>query len=175
MKEEWKETKEHYLVSNFGRVKNKYWKILKPIKKENGYYRVYLKSKWYPIHRLVAEAFIPNPDNKPQVNHIDGNKKNNNVNNLEWCTAGENIKHAYKTNLRSAKGENNTQAKLSEEQIKEIRFLYVKGKHCEFNSRGLAKKYNVNPKTILDIVNKKNWKDIIWKGFYVNVRKSFWK
>lgn len=55
------------------------------------------------------------------------------------CTAGENMKHAYKTNLRSAKGENNTQAKLSEEQIKEIRSLYVKGKHCEFNSRGLAK------------------------------------
>ena len=150
-------------VSNLGNVKSND-KLLK-FDICSGYCRVHFSHKGINykelVHRLIAKAFIPNPDNKLQVNHIDGNKKNNNVNNLEWCTAGENIKHAYKTNLRSAKGENNTQAKLSEEQIKEIRSLYVKGKHCEFNSRGLAKKYNVNPKTILDIVNKKNWKDII--------------
>ena len=101
MKEEWKEIKEHYLVSNFGRVKNKYGKILKPIKKENGYYRVYLKSKWYPIHRLVAEAFIPNPDKLPEINHIDLNKSNNNVNNLEWCSRKYNVNYGDRIPLKS--------------------------------------------------------------------------
>lgn len=76
-------------------------RILKPYSNENGYMKVNLydingKCKKKYIHRLVAEAFIPNPANKPNVNHIDCNVKNNNVNNLEWCTQSENILHASK-------------------------------------------------------------------------------
>ena len=78
-------------------------RILSPIMQSNGYWVVGLgfmgKRKIKSIHRLVAEAFIENPDNKPQVNHIDGNKGNNNASNLEWATPSENTKHAYKTAL----------------------------------------------------------------------------
>lgn len=77
---------------------------MKPyINKHNGYVYIFLmkdnKSKNFRLHRLVAEAFIPNPENKLQVNHKDGNKLNNNINNLEWCNQSENEKHAYNKGL----------------------------------------------------------------------------
>ena len=97
MKEIWKDIKEyegHYQVSNLSRVKSiKFGKerILKPVTDRHGYSIVGLwknnKQKTYKVHRLVAEAFIPNPYNLPQVNHKDENPLNNNVNNLEWCNS----------------------------------------------------------------------------------------
>lgn len=109
MEELWKDIEGFeglYQVSNLGNVKSlKRNIILKPgvvayrKTKESGYYIVNLKSKPFYIHRLVAEAFIPNSENKPQINHIDCNKRNNNVKNLEWVTREENIQHAYKNNL----------------------------------------------------------------------------
>lgn len=71
--------------------------------KRNGYCELSLhkdgKEKRYKVHRLVAEAFLPNPDNLPEVNHIDGNKENNNVKNLEWCTSKQNKEHGWNTGL----------------------------------------------------------------------------
>lgn len=90
-----------YFVSDDGKVfSEKYGRRCELKQSEHkGYRRVALstnnKRQGYPVHRLVAEAFIPNPEDKPFVNHLDGNKRNNAVSNLRWCTASENQKHAY--------------------------------------------------------------------------------
>lgn len=105
--EEWKAIDGYenlYLISNTGKVYSERTKrILKENYKEDRYYRVRLSRNGIQtkkrIHRLVAEAFIPNPLNKPFVNHIDGNRRNNHVDNLEWCTHSENMNHAVENNL----------------------------------------------------------------------------
>ena len=111
MKEEWRPIKGYeglYKVSNMGRVKSLYYgkeRILKTRNGLHGYKHVILSKqatkKTSRVHRLVAEAFIPNPMNLPVVNHLDGNKHNNCVFNLEWCTVKENTNHAIKTGLMS--------------------------------------------------------------------------
>lgn len=109
MQEIWKDIPGYegkYQISNFGNVMSLHFrssnkkKILKPIKKNNyGYLQVNLskngKHKITMIHRLVAKAFIPNPENKPVINHLDSNPSNNRADNLEWCTQQENIKYGY--------------------------------------------------------------------------------
>lgn len=109
MKEEWKPIKGFkglYEVSNTGKIKSFQrgkTKILRQNISQRGYHHVILSknkvNKDLRVHRLVASAFIPNPLNKPEVNHIDGNKDNNNVDNLEWATCKENIDHAIKMGL----------------------------------------------------------------------------
>lgn len=86
----------NYQVSNKGRVKNiKTGRVLKNVIDSHGYYVVNLgKGNMRMVHRLIAQAFLPNPDNLPQINHIDENKLNNDVSNLEWVTASQNIKHS---------------------------------------------------------------------------------
>lgn len=92
------EFKGQYQISSWGRVRNKDGFILKPYVNQKGYIRISLqqgkRSIKRRVHRLVAQAFIPNPLNLPQVNHKDGNKQNNSYTNLEWVTNSENLHHA---------------------------------------------------------------------------------
>jgi len=116
--------------------------------------------KWYTIHRLVSIVFIPNPENKPTVNHKDGNKQNNNDWNLEWNTWLENSQHAVKTGLREGAvkvGEDNNLAKLKEKDVLFIRENYNK-KSC--NLQVLADKFHVSVSNISQIKNHKHWKHI---------------
>lgn len=133
MEEVWKDVvgyEDHFRVSNLGRVTSKRTgKILKQHINKQG--RAGFATKiggrngscvCFKTHRLVATAFIPNPENKPTVNHKDGNPLNNCVENLEWATHSENIRHAFDTGLIvPASGFRSTSAKLTEEQVETIR------------------------------------------------------
>lgn len=147
---------EEYQISNLGNVKSlKFGKerYLKAIKR-SGYLRVELNSKAFSIHRLVAQEFINNPENKEQINHINGIKHDNRLENLEWCTQSENIKHAITTGLKiSSKGEKNGASKLKESDIFEIR-------KSDLSSRNLGLIYGVDKSIILDVKNLKTWKHI---------------
>lgn len=148
----------NYLVSNFGNVKSKrYNKPLKGFINNSGYKRVQIgssKNKHF-IHRLVAEAFLEKKIDKDFVNHKDGNKLNNLVENLEWVTRSENDIHAFRNDLRKArKGESHHNSKLTLSQVEEIKKLLSNDYNCTY----IAEKYNVHRRTISDIKNKKTWK-----------------
>lgn len=105
--EVWKPIKDYevyYEVSNLGRIRTmKTGRFHQGCVAHNGYLRIQLtyagNKKWYPAHRLVAISFLENPDNLPQVNHINGNKLDNSVSNLEWISASNNVRHALKAGL----------------------------------------------------------------------------
>lgn len=111
------------------------------------------------IHRLVAIAFLPNPDNLPEVNHKSGKKLNNCVTNLEWCTGEYNLKHAWENGLiYGLKGESNGRSKLNEENVKAIREKYT-GKRGQITK--LAKEYNVSWSLVKMVITNKIWTHVI--------------
>jgi len=153
-----------YEVSNLGRVRNAKTKRVVKLNSSQTGYLCYVgslgsrsKSKSFRINRAVMCSFEPAADTTKDVNHIDGDKHNNTISNLEWCSASENIRHAYQNKLMSRRtGSTNSAAKLSNEAIKKIRELYIRG-NKEFGCRALGKKYNVAHTTISDIVNNISW------------------
>lgn len=150
-----------YQVSTLGRVKSFHRKnpvVLKPMFNHKGYLRVELSrcavSELRSIHRLVMDAFNPN-EGDLQINHIDGDKTNNRLENLEWCTGSDNVLHAFSLGLRESKiGEEHWNCKLTDEDVKEIKKIYVKGSRT-LGSRALAMRYGVHPTTIQKIMRGK--------------------
>ena len=160
-----------YQASNLGRIKGLKREIINPLKgvseleervlacciDKTGYPTYVLsinkKKKTFKEHRLVALAFIPNIENKPCVNHINGIKTDNRVENLEWCTYKENTQHAFKTGLmKNKKGYESKCSILNKDQVSEIRRL----KGCITQTK-IAEIFNVSGSTISDIVNNKRY------------------
>ena len=173
MESEWKNIERFngkYAISNDGQIRNNITQIiLKTSPSPYGYLDVNVrpygrsgKSFNLKIHREVALAFIPNSDPvvKYAVNHIDGNKLNNHVSNLEWCTNQENIDHAVTMNLMNhVVGEDVWTAKLNDNDVSYILANYVP--RCkQFGCRALGKKFGVSHSIISCIINGKAWKHV---------------
>lgn len=171
MREEWKLYKGVILISNFGNMMSPLGEPRKATKNDRGYYIFNVSGciKNQRLHRAVAELFLPNPnpDVFTDVNHKDGNKANNAVSNLEWCTRSENIQHAYNTGLREQpKGEVSPNAKITLEQAQWIydNYQVVNGKS---NGPQLAKQFGITPITVRTIITGKSgdgrpqWENII--------------
>lgn len=174
--EVWKEAEDlsgEYLVSNKGRVQRKARTVIgrwgKPytipgqlsaVLQRKGYQTIHASIRKKPfkvfVHQLVAKAFIPNPENKPSVNHIDNNPANNHIINLEWCTPKENSEHMVRCN-RSAirRGENSNNYKLSDLQVSDIRKRYIKRSKGEKGNRvALALEFGINCSYLNELCRK---------------------
>lgn len=146
-------------VSNYGEVRSKSRKVwlkgnggtyylrtipacLRRPPKE-GYFRIPFRGRMYYAHRLIALAWVPNPEKKPEVNHKDGNKQNNKPKNLEWVTRQENISHSVSTGLKPL-GANCWNARLTTQEVADIREKRAEGVRCV----SLARAYKVSHATI---------------------------
>lgn len=162
----------NYMASNLGNIKSINYKrsgktqILKP-HDTGGYLQTMLKSDngkymTVKVHKIVTLAFLGERQKQQEVNHIDGNKHNNNISNLEYCSHSDNIKHAYDNGLQNPVcGINNGKSKLTDDMVREIR--EAKARNGRYWGRNeIAKKYNVSPKHLQDIANNHNlWKTVL--------------
>ncbi len=154
-----------FKVSNKGSVFSiRTNRLLKTVKNKKGYLTIstkiggrHGKNVCLKVHRIVAEAFIKNPEKKKQVNHKDCDKTNNCVENLEWSTAKENVLHAISNGRCTYHiGEDNKSSKLTKDDILKIRTRHIRG--CRKNgARALSREFHVSHNTVLDIVHKKSW------------------
>lgn len=152
---------ENYFVDREGRVWNKKGEEKAQFLSSHGYPSVMIwknnKGTFKAVHRFVAEAFIPNPENKPCVNHIDGNKANNKVDNLEWVTYSENTLHALELGLKvPQQGEDVHNAGITNEQAKEVCDFLMEGK----GPKEVSELTGVPFYTVQSIRSKTTWKSV---------------
>lgn len=153
-----------YLIDKSGNIFSiKSKRILRQYINIGGYRHVYLYSqdgsykRQNPLtHKLLAQAFLPNPNNHKVVNHKDGNKQNNNLNNLEWCTKSHDVRHAGSMGLKTYKnGERLYNAKLSKKKV-----IYIRSKKGIVSQRRLAEKFGVSQATLAAAQIGKTWKHV---------------
>jgi hypothetical protein len=179
MEEVWKDVvgwEGSYEISSFGRLRSKpflkrgcgrsgpftFWtkeRILKPSLNADGYVIFRLQRDGVResegIHRLVAIAFLPNPDNLPEVNHKDSVRSNNHADNLEWVTSQQNARHAFDSGNRSNARERHPRAVLNEDLVRNIRTMYAEGARVVDIARALGLQYW----TVSRVVHNRNWKE----------------
>ena len=176
MTEEWRDIKGYeglYQVSSYGRIKAlanpqmvhrpKSDKFMVLCNEKDGYKIVGLTDRngtriTKRVHRLVAQAFIPNPNNLKEINHINEIKADNRVENLEWCDTKYNLTYGHR--LDYVRGENSATAKLTERDVLEIRRTYKKG-DLQYGQSALGKRYGVSHVSIAAIINGKSWKHLL--------------
>src|SRR3990167_1250938 len=152
----WKPSLFGYCVSNMGRISGKRKDALKPIVNIHGYARVCMYSgdgkKYKSVHSLVAEAFIGPRQSGATINHVDGNKLNNEASNLEYLTLQENLKHGWRMGRKCA-GDTHGRRKLNSTEVGEIKQLWTQG--CL--RKNLAKSYGVSESAVSRVVNNRSW------------------
>lgn len=154
-------------VSDCGKIRNvKTGTVYKTYENHNGYLQVCVSlgsrksKKVFRINIAVACTFIPNTENKPEVNHKDGNKLNNNASNLEWVTSSENMRHAYDNGLQKPLyGTNNPASKLSKEDVEFIRNNYIPRDKI-YGARALGRMFNISHTKILNVINNESYINI---------------
>lgn len=154
------ETYDDFEVSDDGQLRNvKTGTIYKQHINKEGYNQICVslggrnKKKVFKVHKAVAETFIPNPENKSDVNHKDGDKQNNTLFNLEWMTKKENMKHASQNGLlKPLCGTNSPSSKLTKEDVIYIRENYI-ARDPMYGSRALGRKFNIDHSSILNVIN----------------------
>ena len=145
-------TLDDYTITREGEVINNKWhKKVKPQPNGRGYLRVSIGGKLKFVHRLVAEKYIPNPEHRTQVNHIDGNPQNNRVENLEWVTQEENMAHAVRTGLQPI-NEKHPMAKLTWNDVNFIR------EHTELSRKEISDMFGIVPSAVSNIRHFRTWK-----------------
>lgn len=149
-----------YIAFETGQILNLHGKEMIGMIDQNGYHEIILAGKLRRVHRVIAEAFVPKVEGKEYVNHIDGNKLNNAVSNLEWVTNSENLLHAYRLGLeRKVTGEQHHAHKLSWEIVKEIRDTYIP-RDKKFGAAAIARRIGVDRTTIAAVVNNECWREM---------------
>lgn len=131
-----------------GRKAGRYWNVM--LINVNG-------KQWYSsVHRLIALAYLPNPKGLPQVNHIDGNPKNNAVSNLEWCTARQNTQHSWDIGLSKHRGNGHYKTSITEKDVREIKLLAERN----MTNVAIAKQFGIGKWTVSDILRGVTWKHL---------------
>jgi len=142
-------------ASTMGRIRRSADGMVYTQKLDRGYFRIRVRGKFIKVHRVIAKTFIPNPENMPYTNHLNGVKSNNLPSNLEWCTPVRNVRHAHALGLVPyLEGEDNPASKLTDDEVVKIRARYKPGIVRQVD---LAAEFGVSQRMISLIVRREKW------------------